>query len=122
MINLVYIKVHKGYIEARTYGENNENKFYSIGLNHPRSLAGDFIEVEKVFKNALSVQPKKWFGLIKSNVLVHLIPKMEGGYTRTELRFFREAAQGGGARSVYLMTDKYPPLKDPELYDTFKAL
>ena len=122
MSNLVYIKVFKGYIEARTCGENNEKKFYSKGLSHPRSLAGSFEEVETTFKNALSEQPKKWLGLIKYNVLVHLIPKMEGGYTSTELRFFREAAHVGGAKSVYLMTDKYPPLKDSELYETIKML
>ena len=122
MSNLVYIKVFKGYIEARTYGENNEKKFFSNGLSHPRSLAGNFEEVETTFKNALSEQPKKWLGLLKSNVLVHLVPKMEGGYTPTELRFFREAALGGGASKVYLMTDQHPPLKDTELYETYKAL
>lgn len=122
MNSLVYIKVFKGYIEARTYGENNEKKFYSNGLNHLRSLAGDFEEVEKTFKKAFSEQPRKWLGLIKPNVLVHLVPKMEGGYTPTELRFFREAAHGGGAIKVYLMTDQYPPLKDAELYETYKTL
>ena len=122
MSNLVYIKVFKGYIEARTYGENNEKKFFSNGLSHPRSLAGNFEEVETTFKNALSEQPKKWLGLLKSNVLVHLVPKMEGGYTPTELRFFREAALGGRASKVYLMTDQHPPLKDTELYETYKAL
>lgn len=122
MSNLIYIKVHKGYIEARTYGELNERKFYSNGLNHPRTLAGDYVDVEKAFKDALSSQPKKWLGLSVPNVLIHLVPEMEGGYTSTELRFFKEAAVGGGARKVYLMTDKYPPLKDADLHETFKSL
>ncbi len=122
MSNLIYIKVYKGYIEARTYGQLNERKFYTDGLNHPRTLAGDFVEVETAFKAALSAQPKKWLGLMAPHVLIHLIPQMEGGYTSTELRFFKEAAAGGGARKVYLMTDKYPPLKDVELQETFKSL
>lgn len=122
MNNLIYIKVHKGYIEARTYGEHNERKFYSNGLNHPRTLAGDIVEVEKAFKEAISAQPKKLLGLFAPNILIHLVPEMDGGYTTTELRFFKEAAVGGGAKKVYLMTDKYPPLKDAELYDAFKSL
>ena len=122
MRNLIYIKVYKGYIEARTYGENNEKVFYSSGLSHPRSLADNFIEVETTFKQALSEQPDKWFGLIKPTVLVHLVPKVEGGYTQAELRFFREAAQGAGARKVYLMANQYPPLKDTELYEALKTL
>ncbi len=122
MSSLVYIKVFKGYIEARTYSKNNEKKFNSSGLNHPRSLAGNFEEIETAFKKILSEQPKILLGLIKPNVLIHLVPKMEGGYTSTELRFFREAAQSGGARKVYLMTDKYPPLEDKDLYETIKAL
>ncbi|MBT6050027.1 MAG: hypothetical protein HOG49_24785 [Candidatus Scalindua sp.] len=122
MSNLVYIKVFKGYIEARTYGKNNEKKFNSNGLSHPRSLAGNYEEVETAFKKVLSEQPKMLLGLITPNVLIHLIPKMEGGYTSTEIRFFREAAKSGGARKVYLMTDKYPPLEDKDLYETIKAL
>jgi hypothetical protein len=122
MRNLVYIKVHKGFIEARTCGENNEKKYYSSGLNHPRSLADDFIEVEKAFKSALSEQPKKWLGLITPKVLVHLVPKMEGGYTPAERRFFREAALGGGAKEVYMVTDNLPPLKDNEIYERHNEL
>lgn len=122
MNKLIYIKVFKGYVEARTYGENNEKTFYSNGLSHPRTLAGNYEEVETTFKNALSEQPKMMFGLINPNVLVHLVPKMTGGYTSTELRFFREAAYAGGARKVYLMTDKYPPLNDAELFEAFTML
>lgn len=117
MSNLIYIKVHKGYVEARTHGEHNESRFYSKGLSHPRTLAGDFVEVEKTFKEALSAQPKKWFGLIVPNVLIHLIPEAESGYTSTEIRFFEEVAFGAGARKVDLISDKCSPLNE-----TFKSL
>ena len=115
MKKFIYIKVYKGYIEARTVGENNERQFQSQGLNHPRSLAGKFIEVEKTFKEAISAQPKVLFGLLKPKVLVHLVPEMDGGYTELELRFFREAALGGGASEIYLLDSKYVPQSDSEL-------
>lgn len=122
MRKLIYIKVHKGFIEARTVGANNETKFSSEGLGHPRSLAGNFAEVEKTFKEAISAQPKILFGLIKPRVLVHLIPQMEGGYTDLELRFFREAALGGGASRIFLMTNKFGPQPDSQLNDLSKWL
>lgn len=122
MKKLIYIKVYEGYLEARTVGENNERQFRSDGLHHPRSLAGKFTEVEATFKKVISGQPKVLFGLIKPKVLVHLIPKMEGGYTEAELRFFREAALGGGASEVYLCDDKYGPLHDIELRELSKWL
>lgn len=122
MKKLIYIKVYKGYIKARTVGENNEQQFSSEGLNHPRSLAGKFVEVENTFKQAISAQPKVLFGLIKPRVLVHLVPDMEGGYTELELRFFREAALGGGASEIYLLDNKYGPQQDSELNNVKKWL
>jgi hypothetical protein len=122
MKKLIYIKVYKGYLEARTVGENTDKQYHSEGLNHPRSLAGKFVEVEEAFKNVISEQPKFLFGLVKPKVLVHLVPKMEGGYTELELRFFREAALGGGASEIYLLDDKYGPQQDHELSDVSKWL
>ncbi|WP_299947567.1 hypothetical protein [uncultured Microbulbifer sp.] len=122
MKKLIYIKVYKGYLEARTVGENTDKQYRSEGLNHPRSLAGKFTEVEETFKNAISDQPKLLFGLVKPKVLVHLVPEMEGGYTELEIRFFREAAFGGGASQIYLLDDKYPPQQDNELSDVSKWL
>jgi len=122
MKKLIYIKVRTGYIEARTLGENNERQYHSNGLSHPRSLAGNFLEVEKTFKEAIAAQPKVFFGLLKPKVLVHLIPEMEGGYTDLELRFFREAALGGGASEIHLFDNKYCPQPDKELNNVKKWL
>jgi len=119
---LIYIKVFKGYLEARTANKNNTQKFYSSGLNHPRSLAGDFPEVEKAFKEAISKQPKIYWGLIRPSVLIHLVPEAEGGYTMLEKKFFREAAFGGGARKIYLLDNSTPPLRDSELNEACKEL
>ena len=122
MKKLIYIKVYKGYLEARTVGENNERQYPSEGLNHPRSLAGKFAEVESAFRELISSQPKVLFGLVKPKVLVHLVLEAEGGYTELELRFFREAALGGGASQIYLVDNKFPPQPDSELNDVKKWL
>lgn len=122
MKNLIYIKVFKGYIEARTVNKHNSEKFYSSGLNHPRSLAGDFPEVEKTFKEAISKQPKAYFGLISPTVLIHLVPEAEGGYTMLEKKFFQEAALGGGARKIFVLDNAKPPLRDSELLKACKEL
>jgi len=122
MKKLIYVKVYKGYLEARTIGENNEQQFPSDGLKHPRSLAGDFQEVEKTFKKAISAQPKILFGLVKPKVLIHLVPEMEGGYTQLELRFFREAAFGGGAAEIFILDSNYGPQQDSEFSDLSKWL
>mgnify|MGYP000037913248 FL=1 len=122
MKRLIYIKFYKGYLEARTVGLNNERQFNSEGLSHPRSLAGKFIEVENTFKKAISAQPKVLFGFFKPNVLVHLVPEMEGGYTELELRFFREAALSGGASQIFLLDNKFGPQSDSELQDIKKWL
>jgi hypothetical protein len=122
MKQLIYIKVYKGYLEARTVGEKNEKQYFSNSLNHPRSLAWNFLETEAIFKEVIAAQPKVLFGLIKPKVLVHLVPTMEGGYTDVELRFFREAAYGGGASEIYLADDKYHPQQDHELADISKWL
>ena len=122
MKHLIYIKVFKGYIEARTANKNNAEKFYSSGLNHPRSLAGDFYDVEKTFREAISKQPKVYFGLIRPAVLIHLIPEAEGGYTMLERKFFQEAAIGGGARKILLLDNTKPALQDTELFNVYKEL
>lgn len=122
MKNLIYIKVFKGYIDIRTAHKTKDKRFYSKGLNHPRTLAGDFIEVEKTFKEAISQQPKVLFGLITPVVLIHLVPEAEGGYTMLEEKFFREAALGGGARKIYFLDNKKQPLQDSELEGVIKTL
>jgi hypothetical protein len=70
---------------------------------------GDFTAVELCFKEAISrLGLNEWY-VRAPTALVHLIPKVEGGYTNVELRAFREAMVGAGAAQVYLLAD-HPPL------------
>lgn len=89
MRNLVYVKVSKGKLEVRTFDNGEKDEvFLCSALNHPRTLANNFNEVEAAFLKVIKSQPNKFFGLIKPNILVHLIEKVSGGYTDSELRFF----------------------------------
>lgn len=122
MKNMIYLKVYKGYIEVRTVGESNEQKFYSKGLNHPRSLAGDFFEVESTVKEAISKQPKTLFGLFKPVVIIHLVPAAEGGYTMLEEKFFRESVISSGVSKVIFLKEERKTLSDEQLHQLNKKL
>ena len=114
---LVYLKIYKGYFLVRIVGESEEHRFECSGLEHPRTLAGDFEAIEKDFQKAFKNLWSWQMRIIKPKVLVHLIPKQEGGVTPIELRVFREAAAATGQAGFVLMLtgDKYGPLDDEQL-------
>ena len=67
---------------------------------HPRSLVGNFNELEEDLKKAfLEVFPNSW---VRSQVLVCMKGQDEGGYTQIEKRALREATYGAGAREVFI--------------------
>ncbi len=122
MRNLVYLKVSKGLVQARSFGALRETELVCDALGHPKTMAYDFSAIANCFKKALESQPKKYWGLLKPNVLIHLLPKMEGGYTDVELRFFREAAAEAGSAQTYLLAGDYGPLSDEQLRSVVHAL
>jgi actin-like ATPase involved in cell morphogenesis len=78
---------------------------------------GEFQEISACLKDVLhQLGSRPWF---KARVLIHLIPKVEGGYTNVELRAFREAAEQAGAGPVWLLKD-HPAASDTELGVLFK--
>ena len=106
----------RGWIQARTSGASRETELVCDALTHPRTLANDFTGLVEGFRQALHPQPKKYWGLLKPMILVHLIPEMDGGYTDAELRFFREAAyEASKSTHIFLATSEYGPLSDQQL-------
>ncbi|WNC72027.1 hypothetical protein RGQ13_18190 [Thalassotalea psychrophila] len=68
--------------------------------SHPRSLTGDFFELERDIKKVMQqLTVRRW---VKANVLICLEGLDEGGYTNVEKRAFKEAVMGAGAMDVYL--------------------
>lgn len=117
-----YIQAHRGHFHVRIHGEARTVQRACAGLEHPRTLAGDFYLLQKtlagIFKELRT--PAMWF--VKPDALVHLMHKAEGGYTNIELRAFREATAAAGGRRVYLCDDKYGPLNDRQLVELVNAL
>lgn len=106
---LLYLQVTAGSATAQKIGTSQHVTIPCQALNHPRTLMGDFTAVEGCFKEVVSrLGLNEWY--VRAPIaLLHLIPKVEGGYTNVELRAFREAMVGAGAAQVYLLAD-HPPL------------
>ena len=82
--------------------------------NHPRSLINDFGVVEQEFIDVLSqIFKHKW---IRSDLLICLLGKNDGGYTSIEKRAFREVGYGAGAKNVFLAEKEISPHIAAELF------
>ena len=67
---------------------------------HPRSIVGDFFEVENELKVMLeSVFPSKFK---TTRLIVCLKGQDGGGYTAIEIRAARELAYGAGAKEIHM--------------------
>jgi hypothetical protein len=67
---------------------------------HPRSIVGDFFEVENELKVLLdSVFPSKFK---TTRLVVCLKGQDSGGYTTIEIRAARELAYGAGAKEIHM--------------------
>ena len=107
---------------AQIVKTNERATVLSSALAHPRSLMGDYNEVEKSFKQLLAqLGFSRWY-MRKPWALVHLIPHVEGGYTNVELRAFQEAMLGAGCESVFMLDYKEPPLNETQLLHAKKSM
>jgi hypothetical protein len=80
--------------------DSDKVAFISRQSKHPRSLVGNFNELEEDLKRAfLEVFSRSW---VQSQVLVCMKGQNEGGYTQIEKRALREAVYGAGAREVFI--------------------
>lgn len=103
---VVYLKFHHGTLEAEMVGEAVSTRVDSTALAHSRSLMGDFLGVEAAVREAfVKLGLLHWYSRAPIAV-VHLVPKVEGGYTNVEARAFREAVYGAGAKEIHVITDQ----------------
>jgi hypothetical protein len=105
----LYVQIVAGFATALKIGTSQQVTIPCQALSHPRTLMGDFPAIERCLKEAVSrLGLNEWY--VRGPIaLVHLLPKVEGGYTNVELRAFREAMVGAGAAQVYVLVD-HPPL------------
>lgn len=119
---VIYIQVHAGHIVASVVGDGRRVRRSCVALSHPRTLAGNFHEIVECLRGAIQELSNLRMRFMKPHVLVHLVPKMEGGYTNIELRAFKEAAVVAGAHMGWLCDDKYGPLSDHQVEEVFAAV
>ena len=63
---------------------------------------GDFLEIQDCFKRIAKELVPKRFYLKDPIAVVHLLETVEGGYTNVEIRAFKEAAFGAGAKQIFM--------------------
>lgn len=116
---VIYVQVYSGYFIVRLMGEDRSIRKECAALAHPRTLAGDFNQIQAVLASAFREVWSLQMSVFKPHALIHLVPKVEGGYTNIELRAFKDAAEGAGAKMGWMCTDKYGPLTDQQLSEVF---
>jgi len=116
----LYIEVHKGKFTSRIVGTNERIETNCDQLYHPRTLAGDWEGIQKHLKVVISKHTSFIDKILKPTVLLHLVPKLEGGYTTSELRIFNQLCVAAGANFCLMCDDKYGPLSNEQLKEVFK--
>lgn len=115
----VYLLVSNGTVKATALKSGAYSEMNLPTSSHPRTPMGSFQETEKAFSQLLNkVSPKSFFKP-SPVVYVHLIDEVEGGYTDVELRAFKEAALGAGAREVYMPDSRVQLTKEQLLNKQF---
>jgi len=98
----LYYQIKRGQVTV-TFVEDDKSITKSCSaLNHPRTLMGHFMEIEDCFKSIAKELAPRRFLLQDPTAVVHLLESVEGGYTNVEIRAFREAAFGAGAREIFV--------------------
>jgi hypothetical protein len=100
---LIYVQVHRGHFTAKRVGTDRILRKSCVGLDHPRTLMGDFNKVHEAFAAAFK-ELCPAIAIFKPRSLVHLVPTVDGGYTNVELRAFKEAAEMAGAKFSFMST------------------
>ncbi len=119
---LIYVQVHAGHLIASVVGEGRCVRRPCTALSHPRTLAGNFSEIVECLQAAFRELSSAQMRVLKPHVLVHLVPKVEGGHTNVELRAFKEAAEAAGAHMGWLLDGKNGPLSDDQVEEVFATV
>lgn len=112
--NYLYFQVDTGTVAGKGISSGRTATKKCEGLLHPRTLMGDFASIENCFKELVRELNTGSFLKPAPTIIVHLIPIVEGGYTVVEIRAFKEAAAGAGAREV-ILTDDDSKLTDNQI-------
>ncbi|UTZ21659.1 hypothetical protein [Vibrio campbellii] len=104
--NHIHYQFKKGEVIVTHLETNKSVTKLCEALTHPRTLMGNFYEIDHCVKVlSKEVFSKSLFD--KAPIaIVQLFGPSDGGYTNVELRAFREVVLGSGARDVYFPDTK----------------
>lgn len=97
-------------------------RFECAGLSRTGKLFGDYESISEQFGVALRRLHAFRFGIVKPLALVHVIPSIDGGYTRAELQELKHAAEAAGVGRIFLLDDRERPLSDEALIQIIPVL
>ena len=116
--SLLYVQIRVDRMSVRnvTKGIMAEGRAESP-FSHQRSLVGDFVSAEKLLK-ALTKQVVQGL-VLKTEMLMHPMERVEGGLSPIEERVLRELAIGAGAsRAAFWIGET---LTDTQVAEKLKA-
>lgn len=102
----LYLVVTQGRLRATELKNGKTIELCLKPASHPRTPIGNFEKLEKLFTQAINELGGRSFFKPSPTVFLHLLDEIEGGYTQIEVRAFKEAAFGGGAREVVMPESK----------------
>jgi hypothetical protein len=118
----IYYQVVVGRVTGTLIEKNLTITRTSKGFSHPRTVIGDFYEIESTFKEiAKELAPQK-FLFQNHTAIIHFLQPVEGGLTNIESRALREAAFGAGARETFMVDSPTKLSGEQILKRTFKEL
>ncbi|RDX36589.1 hypothetical protein DZA50_03855 [Kangiella sp. HD9-110m-PIT-SAG07] len=102
----LYLVVTQGRLKATELKDGRTIERCLKPASHPRTPIGNFENLEKIFSQAINELEGNSFFKPSPIVFLHLLDDIEGGYTQIEIRAFKEAALGGGAREIFMPESK----------------
>ena len=113
----LYVQVRPDRFIVRKVGDGQTiDRMAPQPFSHPRTLLGNFTNAE-FFLKTLVAEVKGRF-LLKPDMLVHPLERVEGGLTQIEERAFEELARGAGASKVKVWSGAV--LSDAQVVETLK--
>ncbi len=118
----LYVQVRPGEMIASVVPSGPRCERKCSALSHPRTLMGEFVEIEKTLTSLVhELSPKTWLS-VAPVITLHLLGTEEGGYTNVEVRAFKEAALGAGARAVLMPSGQTPLSENAILQKQYSEL
>lgn len=122
MRKLIYVKLEKNQVVCRIVGDTHDQVFPTSALSHPRTMAGEFDDLVKLFDNILEYYytwPDMFF---RPKLLIHFVEKVNGGYTSSERLIMKKASEEAGSALTWLLADEHGPLSDEDINGIRKLL